>query len=578
MTELARGAVADRPWGRTLGALGLRGLTGQLVVNADGKRYQVAFANGAVVAATSPLASDAGVRVAMTGGLISSTQVADIARRQAAAPQRDEIELIAELLRLAPDQAMRLRRRAVAQKAARTFSVERGEFVVEDQVTLPVVAGSELDVRSVIYFGARQNLSEARLAADLAGFGVWFRLQQSAYADLPQFGFTETERPVLERLREGALLEELDAIGVEPRAVRALVYALVSCNACEVGGPGRAAAAGKRATLPPETTPASARAPASARGRLSTPPSGVPGAARGTERPRKISTPQGQQPLRRPSDSEPPRARTTSAPPRPRSTSAPPDRAAIEQLIQQRLGVLARHADHYQLLGIGMDASHDDVRKAYFALARQLHPDRLAALGIADAQRDAQRLFAQVNAAFAVLSDRQRRLDYTSILRRGGEAAVRKEQAQAEALAARIVEAEDAFTRGEQLLRREQIGAAIADLARAVELNPEEADYHATLAWAQFCAAPDKAAVAGPTRSALDHAIQRSPAAVTARFYLGRVERMLGRDHEALRHFQTVLQSEPYHAEAAGEARMIEQRLASGGGPEKSGGGLFRRR
>ena len=28
MTELARGAIADRPWGQTLSALGTRGLTG----------------------------------------------------------------------------------------------------------------------------------------------------------------------------------------------------------------------------------------------------------------------------------------------------------------------------------------------------------------------------------------------------------------------------------------------------------------------------------------------------------------------------------------------------------------------
>ena len=30
--ELARGAVTDRPWGRTLGALALRGLTGEVAV------------------------------------------------------------------------------------------------------------------------------------------------------------------------------------------------------------------------------------------------------------------------------------------------------------------------------------------------------------------------------------------------------------------------------------------------------------------------------------------------------------------------------------------------------------------
>ena len=134
MAELARGSVADRPWGRTLGTLGLRGFTGELALTADGKRYQIAFSGGAVVGAMSPLASDAAVRVALTGGLISSTQVGELARRRAAAPERDEIEVLSELLRISPEQSMRLRRRTIAQRAARTFSIDRGEFVLEDQV------------------------------------------------------------------------------------------------------------------------------------------------------------------------------------------------------------------------------------------------------------------------------------------------------------------------------------------------------------------------------------------------------------------------------------------------------------
>src|SRR5262249_44191906 len=141
MAELARGTVADRPWGRTLGALGMRQFTGQLTLAADGKVYAVVFGRGAVLGAYSPLPSDAAVRVALTGHLISSTQVADIARRQMAAQGREEIELVAELARLSPEQALRLRRRVVAQRAARTFSIDRGEFVLDDEIAIPVVPG-----------------------------------------------------------------------------------------------------------------------------------------------------------------------------------------------------------------------------------------------------------------------------------------------------------------------------------------------------------------------------------------------------------------------------------------------------
>jgi tetratricopeptide (TPR) repeat protein len=234
----------------------------------------------------------------------------------------------------------------------------------------------------------------------------------------------------------------------------------------------------------------------------------------------------------------------------------------VKALIAQRLKLLDQGADHFALLGVAQDVAPEALRKAYFDLARQLHPDRLAAFGIPDDGKHAQRLFAQINAGFAILSDPERRADYLHVLRRGGDAAVRAEQARAEELARRIVDAEEAFRRGELALKRDQPQAAIGELALAIQLHPEEADYHALFAWAQFCAAPDKMAIAAPTRTSLDKAIQRSPRAVAARFYLGRVERMLGRDQEALRHFRGVLDVAPRHAEAAAEVRVIEARLS----------------
>jgi tetratricopeptide (TPR) repeat protein len=517
VAELARGKITDRPWGRTLAALGLREVSGQLTLAADGKRYQIAFAHGAIVGAMSPLGSDAAVRVALTGGLLSSTQVADVSRRQAAAPQRDEVELIAELVRLAPDQALRLRRRTIAQRAARTFSVERGEFVVEDQLTLPLFTGTELDVRSVIYLGARQNLSEARLGAELAQLGAWFKLRPESIEDLPQFGFTDTEQAVIERLFAGAALAELETCGVDPRAVHATLYALVSCNACEVERPVERAAA-------PVDAP-------KVQGRPRT----------GTSRPPTTR--------RRPSDSA--------------------QAADVRTLIAHRLELLRDGTDHFALLGVGQDARPEALRKAYFALARQLHPDRLAALQIDDEGREAQRLFAQINTAFTTLADPRRREDYVQILRRGGEASVRAEQAKAEQLTARLLEAEEAFRRGELALRRDQVAAAITELAHAVALDPDEADYQAVHAWAQFCGSADKQGIAQPTRTSLERAIAKSPSSTTARFYLGRVERMLGRDREALRHFQEVLAVSPSHPEAGAEIRMIEARLAGAAGRKR---------
>ncbi len=270
--------------------------------------------------------------------------------------------------------------------------------------------------------------------------------------------------------------------------------------------------------------------------------------------------------VRRLPASRPPLARKVS-----RSDS--PQSHEVKALIAQRLKLLDDGADHFRLLGVSQDVAPDALRKAYFVLARQLHPDRLAALGIPDDGKHAQRLFAQINTGFALLSDPPRRAQYLNVLRRGGEGVVRAEQARAEEMARRILDAEEAFRRGELAIKRDQPQAAVAELELAIQLNPDEADYHALLAWSQFCVAPDKQAIAQRTRTMLEKAIQRAPKAMIARFYLGRVERMLGRDQEALRLFREVLIAVPGHADAAAELRALEARL---GGGDKSGGGSGR--
>jgi curved DNA-binding protein CbpA len=578
VAELARGNVTDRPWGQTFGRLGSRGLTGQLNVLADNKVYSVAFARGAVVGASSPLANDALVRIALTGHLVNSTQVAEIARRTAAAPQRDEAELIAEIARLSPDQVQRLRRRAVAQRAARTFSVERGEFVVDDRVTVPVVPGAELDVRAVMYVGARGNLSEQRLELEVAQLGAWFKLRPEAVAELAQYGFSEAEKRVLRRLVDGGTLQDLAIADpqLDARAIRAIVYALAAYGACETAPQSGVAAATRapRPSAPPES--AATRAPrpsappelaATRAPRPSAPPESAPRAPAPAVAvppvvPRASSpSPPAAAGGRASTDSSSPAAARPASPAAPTRMRRPSANLETEKLIASMVPLLERGADHFELLGVAFDAPTDQVRNAYFNLARKLHPDKLASLGIADAQRQAQRLFARINSAFATLTDPPRRAEYIELQRRGGEAAVREDESKVEELTSRVMRAEEAFKQGEMALRREQYDQAVASFQAACELQPGEPEYLALLAWAKFAAAPDKHAVAAVTRTALQKASDDGVHAVVSRFYLGRVERMLGREREALAHFQEVLRAKPHHAEAASEARILEQRL-----------------
>ncbi|MEX1021626.1 MAG: molecular chaperone DnaJ [Dehalococcoidia bacterium] len=62
-------------------------------------------------------------------------------------------------------------------------------------------------------------------------------------------------------------------------------------------------------------------------------------------------------------------------------------------------------AELYSVLGIPRDASSDDVKKAYRRLAMEFHPDRNKAA-------DAETRFKQINAAYEVLSDPEKRARY----------------------------------------------------------------------------------------------------------------------------------------------------------------------
>ena len=140
------------------------------------------------------------------------------------------------------------------------------------------------------------------------------------------------------------------------------------------------------------------------------------------------------------------------------------------------------------------------------------------------------------------------------------------------------VSAAEAYQRGQSALRDNQVDVAIDELLKANELNPHDIDYQATLAWAQFCGAIDKSRIADKTRKILNHAIQKSPKPEVSRLFLGRVERMLGRDKVALKHFQEVLELQPRNTDAASEIRLIESRLASGSGEKPGLASLFNRK
>jgi len=61
--------------------------------------------------------------------------------------------------------------------------------------------------------------------------------------------------------------------------------------------------------------------------------------------------------------------------------------------------------DYYEVLGVGRSASAEEVKKAYRLLARRYHPD-------VNKEADAETRFKEINEAYEILSDQQKRAAY----------------------------------------------------------------------------------------------------------------------------------------------------------------------
>ena len=64
--------------------------------------------------------------------------------------------------------------------------------------------------------------------------------------------------------------------------------------------------------------------------------------------------------------------------------------------------------DYYKILGLHEDASQDDIKKAFRKLARKYHPD------LNPGDKTSEEKFKELNEAYAVLSDKEKRAQYDS--------------------------------------------------------------------------------------------------------------------------------------------------------------------
>lgn len=541
--KIAEGNVDDSPFARTIFSLAAKRFTGDLALTRTRKEYRSSWENGQLVAALSPSPADSPGRVALAAGLVNSTALGIVVEQLAEDPNRDPVEIIAEIAKLTPEQTITLKHRVLARTAARIFALPGAEFVVDNARTMRADPQlPPLDIRWLIYFGLRTHYSLSRLKTELIAVGDrGITLPAQALPGLAAFGFTEVEAPLLQRMQcqELSLVNLIAATPeVDAATTTCLVYALMACGYLAYGRPQEPKAP------PPPAAPGrgSSRASTSCKiagGKAS--PSGPSGTAQGVGFvDLKLGVAKGT-------------ATVKAVSPKAKS----PEALATKKLIKGRLTSLAAEAGHYSLLSLNADASDADIRAAYFKLARQLHPDHLHAIGVQDIENEVQELFAAINKAFAVLSSPKERFKYNKIMAAGGEKAYRAEQKKAEDMAMKVLRAEEHYHLGEMALRRDHFAQAAKEFKQAADLSPGESEYQALHAWSFLCSSPSREEAAGEAMQMMSSAVLKGPKNPTVGLYHAKLLKLIGRNEEAASAFRTLLTIDPNNREAQLELRLL---------------------
>lgn len=159
--------------------------------------------------------------------------------------------------------------------------------------------------------------------------------------------------------------------------------------------------------------------------------------------------------------------------PAPAAPRLPPEQA--ERI--REAAVRALTGSYFQVLGLSIAATTEDVERAYAEVAARFHPDVFAGYELGALGEVLASLQDRIDAAHRVLSSEPRRQAYVEHVLRRLEPRSRS--------AAVVPEAEVEVQRGIDILEADPRAAAAA-FERAIARSPKEPAYYAYLAWARF--------------------------------------------------------------------------------------------
>lgn len=227
-----------------------------------------------------------------------------------------------------------------------------------------------------------------------------------------------------------------------------------------------------------------------------------------------------------------------------------------EERLRAELAEIAarvRDRDYFQVLGVAQTATDDQIRQAYFGLAKRTHPDRFS--GASEAvRRVAEEVFAVISQANETLGHRERRNEYLRNQR--NKERDKKDVEEGE----RALKAELAFQKGITMLRKKAFSEATACFKEAVESYPDEGEYYAYLGWALYLTDSRGVGRVEIARNHLLRARKLAPNSDKPYLFLGRLYKAEGKDSVAEKMFHKAIELDPDCVDAIRELRLIDMR------------------
>jgi len=233
----------------------------------------------------------------------------------------------------------------------------------------------------------------------------------------------------------------------------------------------------------------------------------------------------------------------------------------VEKLIADKYA-LAETGDYYKLLNVGKNATPVEVRRAYFALVKKVHPDRLPKLGLTKLSEQANRLFQVMTRGYEILSDAKKKAEYDKGKLKGITPSnpAQPEQGNNRGEAGKI-----AFHKGTVLLNKRAWERAEEYLREAVEATDDNARYWQSLGWAVFCnedVRPEKLRLEG-ARECFEKALDLDDEDAMTHYNIGlywKAKENMTRCKQAM---QKALECKPNFVEAKREIRLMKMRSQS---------------